>query len=122
MLCSSEAKLVENYFLSWQVHDNKLLVEIFSVEAVYEIICLKRSYVGLSEIVAYWTRNSLRQKEIFLEHEILGLKDDKAFVRFKVDFFDVEEKQKQLIEGRIIFYFKNRKIFYLKENYIKTIK
>jgi hypothetical protein len=119
MLCSLGNDIVNKYFLSWQKHDIGLLNTIFHKGATYEIICLKRKYIGLKEITNYWNRNARRQKDITIDYKIYIRTKNKIYLKFNSIFFDVEECERQRIDGKMIIYIKRNRICYLKENYTK---
>lgn len=115
-------EVIENYFISWKNYDLKLLSNIFEVESTYSIINKSFCYKGINEITNYWIRNSKRQKDLDLKWEITKENKKVTTVTFNANFYDIEEKEYNNINGCINFYInKNKKIYKLSETYNKKV-
>ena len=66
---------VEKYFEAWKTNDKKLLLSVFSDEAIWEDPIGSPPYIGLEEIASFWdqahsdpdgTLNPVLIKSIFL--------------------------------------------------------
>lgn len=113
--------LITKYFESWRNYDINLLQEIFDPSAKYCIKNKKRVYNGIEEIVAYWNRNKDRQRNLSLMWNILKCEKMYGCVSFHAVFFDIEEKNTNIIDGIIrIHVSENNRIVVLSEEYSKT--
>ena len=115
-------KIVNNYFRAWQNYDITLIKRIFDYNATYRIIKhIPKTYLGIDSVIDYWERNKNRQAAIRINYRIKSISGSIVYVVFKAYFFDVEERQDQLVSGFIEFKIRKNQIVSLKENYKKQI-
>ena len=118
---STQKELVDLYFTSWLTYDTTLITQLFHDTSSYIIIPRKKVLCGIEEIIAYWIRNSKRQKNIELEWETSNINEFYAFSDFSAGFYDVELNVNVHIHGTIAFVFERTHIHCLSEYYTKHI-
>lgn len=117
---SMQKKIVDQYFYSWIKYDTEMITQLFSNTSSYIILPRKRVLDGVTEIIAYWVRNSKRQKDLKLEWEVSNIALGHAFSDFSAHFYDIELNSNVHIHGTISFVFREQHILTLAEYYDKT--
>lgn len=118
---SNAFNIVNEYFRVWKSYDLEGLKRIFDYEAKYEIIPKKRTLMGHTGICEYWNRNLQRQQDLILSWNVIFSNNSYVKTNFIAEFFDIEEKEVQRIEGQIEFFINEDNVSFLSENYVKFI-
>ena len=118
----SKDDCITGYFLAWLSYDLELLRFVFAPDAKYIIENKDRVYEGHAEIEKYWIRNKNRQRDLSLSWTIEERTDEYVSVKFNAQFYDIEEAERNTIDGNGFFCFdKNNRITVFREEYIKII-
>jgi hypothetical protein len=74
---AAQRQLVERYFHAWYTQSVEEVEEIFSPDATYdEKPGIEEPLQGINAIQAYWRTNPVSQRNINIEHRIIGFSND----------------------------------------------
>jgi len=99
---SSRERSEEKYFHSWRTHDWALLESITSNKIIYNIQG-KEPIIGHGGLREYWTRNSIRQKNLKVFQCLLDQHHNWSAYNFHTEFFHSLKKENQRVFGLINF-------------------
>jgi len=77
---------LKRYFLAWQSNDPEDIIPLFAEDARYWYGPFREPAKGRSKIVANWTANPAKQKDVRYRFDIIATKDDTGVVHWNVNF------------------------------------
>lgn len=90
--------IFDAYVKCWKDHDIALLKSLFHRGCRYEING-GRVLVGIEAVTDYWMHNSVRQKNVSVNYQIVNFSDNCFLVQWNASFDRVDTSDRRVLEG-----------------------